>query len=262
MNNTLIQWTNHSHNFWSGCHKVSEGCKYCYMHRIIEGKDQNPNNIIRAHDQYFFLPLKNKISSLYFTCSMSDFFIEEADAWRADAWEVIRKTPHHTWQILTKRPERIKDCLPNDWGNGYKNVWLGVTIENENNFHRANTLAAVDAEIRFISAEPLIGPVDFLQEDEAGNRVIDKYQWVIIGGESGFKTGKYKYRPMQLDWCYTATLDLQLNTQCKVFIKQFGTALGKKYEMKGFHGDDFSLFPKYLKVREFPDVLKKNAEKN
>lgn len=254
MNNSSIQWTDHTHNFWSGCHKVSEGCKYCYMHRIIEGNNDNPNYVVKANEQYFYRPIENKISSQYFTCSMSDFFIEEADPWREEAWEVIRKTPQHTWQILTKRPERIKDCLPYDWENGYKNVWLGVTIENENNFHRAYSLADIPAEVRFISAEPLIGPVDFLKNDHDSNRVIDKYHWVIIGGESGFETGKYQYRPMQLDWCYTAVLDLKLKTKCKVFVKQMGTALSKKYQMQGIHGDEYSKFPKYLKVREMPNL--------
>lgn len=114
-----IQWTESTHNFWSGCTKVSDGCKFCYMHRIKEGKGENGSTVTRASDKYFYAPYFDKEPKLIFTCSMSDFFIEQADSWRERAWATIKNTPWHTWQILTKRPERIKQCLPADWGDGY-----------------------------------------------------------------------------------------------------------------------------------------------
>jgi protein gp37 len=94
-----------------------------------------------------------------FTCSWSDWFHEDADPWRDEAWEVIRAAPDLTFQILTKRPERIADHLPADWGDGYPNVWLGVTIENRRFVDRADVLREVPAAVRFISAEPLLGPL-------------------------------------------------------------------------------------------------------
>ncbi len=128
MQKTVIGWTNYTHNFWTGCQKVSTGCKFCYMHRMLEGKGKNPNRVVKANNKSFAAPFFDKKPKMIFTCSMSDFFIEEADLWRIDAWRIIKETPWHTWQILTKRPERIRECLPDDWGeNGYPNVWLGVT---------------------------------------------------------------------------------------------------------------------------------------
>jgi len=118
MKQTNIQWTDSTVNFWTGCKKVSEGCKYCYMYRIKDRQGKIGSFVKRVSDYSFYEPLSWEEPMLIFTCSMSDFFIEEADPWRKDAWDVIRKTPQHKWQILTKRPERIKDCLPDDWGNG------------------------------------------------------------------------------------------------------------------------------------------------
>src|ERR1700761_9152752 len=113
---TGIQWTNKSWNPWQGCRKVSAGCKFCYMFREKEKYGQNGSRIVRSKTT-FTAPLKWKDPSLVFTCSWSDFFIEEADEWRQEAWDIIKATPHLTYQILTKRPERIGMCLPADWGN-------------------------------------------------------------------------------------------------------------------------------------------------
>src|SRR6185437_4156982 len=135
MRESNIQWTEYTHNPWTGCRKVSEGCKYCYMHRIVDLKwKEDPNVVTRASDYIFYKPFYEKEPKMIFTCSMSDFMIEEADQWRGDMWQLIRDTPQHTWQILTKRPERIIECLPEDWGEGYQNVWLGVTVENQKCF--------------------------------------------------------------------------------------------------------------------------------
>lgn len=147
-----IQWTNATVNFWTGCKKVSPGCKFCYMYRDKERYGLDPTQVARTADKTFYAALKWKEPKLIFTCSWSDFFIEEADdAWRADAWQVIRQTPQHTWQILTKRPERIAACLPVDWGEGYPNVWLGVSVENAANFDkRVPILNGIPAHVRFI----------------------------------------------------------------------------------------------------------------
>src|SRR3990167_4811557 len=117
-----ISWTDSTWNPWIGCHKVSPGCAHCYAETLVENRmGRKFSEIRRASPATFNAPLKwhrpmNTFSpsspQYVFTCSISDFFIEEADAWRDEAWEIIRRTPHLTYQILTKRPERIAGDLP------------------------------------------------------------------------------------------------------------------------------------------------------
>ena len=191
---TKIQWTDATWNCWHGCKKVSPGCKYCYMFRDKERFKQDPTEVIRSAGN-FNAPLKWKEPKLIFTCSWSDFFIEEADEWREEAWEIIRNTPHHTYQILTKRPERIAQCLPDDWGVGYKNVWLGVSIENQLEMpQRLMELAAIKAKVRFLSIEPMIGSVTFNYSSIARDLFTKRIDWVIVGGESGNDSGLFRYR--------------------------------------------------------------------
>jgi protein gp37 len=183
---SLIEWTDATWNPWHGCIKVSPGCKNCYMYRGKQRYGKDPRTIIRSRTT-FYDPLRWSEPRLIFACSWSDWFIKDADTWRPDAWNVIRATPQHTYQILTKRPERIAQSLPEDWGSGWPNVWLGVSIESQDYIFRKEILRAAPARIRFISAEPLLGPVDF--GDLKG------IQWLITGGESGPKA-----RPMNPDW--------------------------------------------------------------
>ena len=247
MSKSTIEWTDSTINFWSGCTKVSPGCKFCYMERKMG--TQSSRRIRRNCASMFEMALKLEGQRI-FTCSMSDFFIKEADAWRNDAWDVIRKTPQHSWQILTKRPERILKCLPEDWGEGWKNVWLGTSIENQDYLHRASTLAKVPAHIRFISAEPLIGEIDFTK-DEHGLAFLENFHWCIIGGESGYEKGPYRYRECKQEWIEKIVNDLQ-GSQVKLFVKQMGTFLGRKLKMKDMLGGEFEKFPEHLKIREYP----------
>jgi protein gp37 len=156
------------------------------MYRDKKRFGQNPRRIVKSKTT-FSDPLKWTEAKLIFTCSWSDWFIDEADDWRNAAWDVIRATPQHNYQILTKRPERISGHLPNDWGKGWKNVWLGVSIENQKHVDRAEILRSVPAHIRFISAEPLLGPIEFV--------TLNGIHWVITGGESGPNS-----RSMDLSW--------------------------------------------------------------
>ena len=155
MGKTTISWTNYSWNPWRGCHKVSQGCQNCYMFREQRRWGNDPNIVVRSKTT-FNDPLKWKDPSMVFVNSWSDFFIEEADEWRDEAWDIIRQTPHLTYQILTKRPERIRYCLPIDWEDGWDNVWLGVSVETSEQMDRGWRLMDLPAKIRFISAEPLI----------------------------------------------------------------------------------------------------------
>ena len=253
MKATNIEWTDATMNFWNGCKKVSEGCKFCYMYRMKEKYKQSGATIYRAGENKFTEAMDWEEPKRIFTCSMSDFFLEEADEWRKDAWDVIRYTKHHTWLILTKRPERIKQCLPPDWGDGWDNVWLGVTVENQKCFERAAILADIPAKVKFISAEPLLEEIDFLAKID-GKRVIDNFDWVILGGESGNDFGYYKYRPSELSWYEKAITDLKEKTNCAVFVKQLGNYLKNKLKLKHYHGGDVTEWPTNLQIREYPKI--------
>ncbi len=251
--NSKIQWTDATWNPWHGCTKVSPGCKYCYMFRDKERFKKDPTEVIRSAGK-FNEPLnwgKHPVNNgmRIFTCSWSDFFIEDADAWREEAWQIIKETPQFTYQILTKRPERIKDCLPADWGEGYPNVWLGVSIESQNQLYRIDPLVIIPAALRFISFEPLIGPISLFDHDVNG------VQWAIIGGESGNENGKYKYRPCELHWIENLIDDMEMFGK-QVFVKQLGTYLAKQGGLKDRHGGDWNEWPLDLQVRDIPETQK------
>lgn len=184
-----IEWTDHTWNPWRGCQKVSSGCKNCYMFRDQQRYGGDPTVIIRSRTT-FNDPLKWKDPALIFTCSWSDWFIEDADNWRDEAWDVIRRTPWHTYQILTKRPENIVARLPADWNSGWPNVWLGVSVESERYYGRLDILRNIPAAVRFLSAEPLLGPLDLAP-------YLTWLDWIITGGESGTQEA---IRPANLDW--------------------------------------------------------------
>lgn len=241
---SAIQWTENTWNPWHGCTKVSEGCKYCYMYRDKERYGQDPTTVMRSKTN-FNAPLKWKDPTLIFTCSWSDWFIEDADEWRKEAWEIIKKTPQHTYQILTKRPERILQCLPDDWGEGYPNVWLGVSVENQKAVKRVGELVKVPAIVRFISAEPLLELVDL--------DLLDSIHWVIVGGESGNSTGKYKFRKCSLGMIAYILMQCQ-DSNVPVFIKQLGTWLSTDLKLKDHHGGDMSEWPKDYQIRQMPAI--------
>lgn len=149
--------------------------------------------------------------SRVFTCSWSDFFIDAADPWRAKAWNIIRQTPEYTYLLLTKRPERILQCLPIDWCTGWTNVALGITAETAKELReRLFMLCAVPSTNRFISFEPLLGAIGL------PGLTAEYISWIIAGGESGPHA-----RPVHQDWIRV------LRDQCKTlhipfFFKQWG----------------------------------------
>lgn len=192
--NSAIEWTDHTWNPWRGCWKVSPGCRACYMYREQERYGRDPRAIVRAADRTFNKPLHWNKPAKVFTCSWSDWFLKDADEWRGDAWAIVRQTPHLTYQILTKRPENIAERLPADWGDGYENVWLGVSVESQEYEWRLRRLAAIPARVRFVSYEPALGPLRL----EPWH--FEYFQWLISGGESGYKEGIYQARPADLDW--------------------------------------------------------------
>ena len=253
--NTKIQWTDHTVNFWTGCKKVSPGCKFCYMYRDQERYKKDPTDVLRVRSATIAKTLREaKPGDKIFTCSWSDFFIEEADAWRADAWDIIRQHPQFIWQILTKRPERIAACLPPDWGEGgWHQVWLGVSVETHAELARVMSLPGGPSTKRlyktFISYEPALGPL--FGGSVVDNWALSKIDWLIVGGESGNDTGKYRYRPCALAWI-EHTLSQCRSHGVPVYVKQLGTHLAKELGCKDRHGGDIAEWPAAIRVRQFP----------
>ncbi len=226
------------------------------MYRDQKRYGKDPTKIVRAAPMTFEQPYQWSIMAttpeLVFTCSWSDFFHEAADAWRADAWEIIRKTDL-TYQILTKRPENIPDRLPDDWP--LPNVWLGVTAENQEMANlRIPQLAGIPAAKHFVSIEPILGPIDLgctcwlsINTGPTGeceqcgkrrwfNRGID---WVIAGGESG--PDHRPFEPVQIQFlinqCYA--------TETPFFFKQWGgnRKIDGVWGGKEFEGREYTEIP-------------------
>lgn len=255
---SLIQWTKSTWNPWHGCKKVSPGCKFCYMYRDKKNRfNQDPTVVHRSRPATFNAPLRWKELAFVFTCSWSDFFIKEADEWRPDAWDIIRRTPHLIYQILTKRPERIKQCLPPDWGDGWQNVWIGTSVENQKTFNkRVPILAEIPAHVRFLSVEPLIAPIAFADVMQSGSSKypFNKIGWVIVGGESGNMTGEFRFRSCSIEWIESIVKSCE-SLSIPVFVKQTGTSIAIQNSFTDRHGGDISEWPASIRVRQFPDIV-------
>jgi protein gp37 len=212
---TGIEWADATWNPWMGCTKVSAGCAACYMFREQRQYGQDPE-VVRRSKTKFEEPLKWIEPRLVFTCSWSDWFHPAADEWRDEAWETIRQTPQHVFLILTKRPELVEERLPDDWGDGYENVWLGVSVENSAYTMRARLLSEIPAQVRFISAEPLLGSLFDTRGGWREALELDGIDWLITGGESGPGC-----RPMELEWARELR-DAAYSAGTAFFLKQLG----------------------------------------
>lgn len=255
-----IQWTDASWNIARGCTKVDEDCKFCYMYRdSFNNTRYNPLEVVKTKT-VFNMPLKLKEPSKIFTCSLTDFFHEGIDSYRHEAWDIIRQCPQHTFQILTKRAERIPEHLPSDWNENFKNVWIGSSVGGEQGMKRMYDLMDAFNEWRnggielrkpvtFISFEPLHEFIDCNLDIST----IIWFDWVIVGGESGNETGKYRYRPCEIEWIEEIVNAFQ-GCGVAVFVKQMGTHLAKELKMSDRHGGNIEEFPKHLQVREFPKL--------
>ena len=193
---SAIEWTEATWNPVTGCSKVSPGCAHCYAEtfaerwRGIPGHPYEQGFDLRLWPHRLDQPLRWRRPRLIFVNSMSDVFHEDIpEDFLREIFDVMVAAPHHTFQVLTKRPERMRelaDSLP--WA---PNIWMGVTIENRRFVERADLLRAVPAAVRFISAEPLLGPLRFGQgqdswPDLAGEQLdLKGIDWLIAGGESG-----------------------------------------------------------------------------
>lgn len=242
-----IQWTDATWNIARGCSKVDEDCKFCYMFReSFENTRYNPSKVTKTKT-VFNLPLKIKEPSKVFTSSLTDIFHPDCDEFRDEMWEIIRKCPEHTFQILTKRPERIESNTPLDLLNA-KNIWFGTSVGSQSGIKRIHELLKVDCTTRFVSFEPLHERVQ-MNLDVSD---LIKIHWAIIGGESGNETGKYRYRPCRVEWMEELVKDLTPTTS--IFIKQMGTYLAKQLKMSDRHGTNIDEFPASLRIRQFPKL--------
>jgi len=202
MKDTTISWTDATFNIAWGCRKVSPGCAHCYAERLsarygfgVWGPRGPRRTFGEAH---WNEPLRWNAEAAsqgerrrVFASSMCDVFEDHPtiDAERTKLWPLIDATPSLDWQILTKRPERIRPSLPRDWGEqGRPNVWLGVSIESAEYVRRADVLRTIPAVVRFVSYEPALGPL-------ADALVLSGLDWVIYGGESGAR-----HRAHEVQW--------------------------------------------------------------
>lgn len=187
---TIIAWTNHTFNIAWGCTKISPGCANCYADTLSTryGHDiWGPKKPRRTFgEKHWAEPIAwNQLARSQrqihrvFCSSMCDIGEDHPtiDREREKLWPLIRSTPWLHWQLLTKRADRLQKILPKDWGQGYPNVWLGVSIERDDYTWRAERLRRIPASIRFISYEPALGPLPSLD--------LEEIDWVIYGGESG-----------------------------------------------------------------------------
>ncbi len=173
-------------NPWHGCKKISEGCRHCYVYRIDSKHGKDPSEVTRNKD--FDLPVKRKRNGEYkipsgetvYTCFSSDFLLEDADEWRNDAWECMRMRRDLNFIFLTKRIHRLKEALPDDWGEGYDNVIIGCTCENQQMADiRLPIFMSLQIKHRIVISEPLLGEIDF------SGLVDNRVEKFVVGGESG-----------------------------------------------------------------------------
>ena len=211
--NSAIEWTEATWNPVTGCTKVSPGCKFCYAERMAlrlkamrQPRYRNGFKVTLQED-LVELPLKWREPRMIFVNSMSDMFHREIPAeFILRCFETMRKAKQHTFQILTKRPERVVELAPDlPWPS---NVWMGTSVENADYTDRIHELQKVPAKVRFLSVEPLLGPIPQLPVRGIG--------WVIVGGESGPGA-----REMEADWARQIR-DRCVRYNVPFFFKQWG----------------------------------------
>ncbi len=224
--NSGIEWTDHTFNPWIGCTNISPGCDHCYAEAIALrfGHAQwgnHPRN--RTSEANWRKPyqwnakrrefkIRHGRRQRVFCASMADVFDNQvSNEWRRDLFELIRACKGLEWLLLTKRPQNIRKMLPPDWKDGYRNVWLGVTGENQEWFdHRWSILQRIPAVVRFISYEPAIGPLRLPRHGLFPD-------WLISGGESGPGA-----RPLDPKWVRDVIADCR-RREIAAFHKQWGT---------------------------------------
>jgi protein gp37 len=233
-----IEWTEKTWNPVTGCTKVSPGCTFCYAERLAKRlhgmgvKNYRNGFKLTEHESALDIPLQWKKSSVIFVNSMSDLFHPDVSVqFIQRVFSVMNKAHWHEFQVLTKRPERVVELdaiLP--WS---PNIWMGTSVENEDYKHRIDVLRKTGAHLKFLSLEPLLGPL--------GELDLERIDWVIAGGESGFRP-----RPMKEEWV------ISIRDQCRAqdvpfFFKQWG-GRNKKQAGRILEGRMWNEMPKEVEM--------------
>lgn len=219
-------------NPWHGCVKCSEGCENCYMYFLDEMRNRDGARISLTGNLRY--PLSRDRNGRYkiqsgetvSVCMTSDFFLEQADPWRGEAWDVIRARSDVVFYLLTKRPQRVARCLPADWGDGWENVFFNVTCENQ---RRADERMPILLELPFrhkgVSCTPLIGPVSLERYLDSG-----QVERVLCGGENygGRRPCRFEWVRALRDECVPRDITFCFLETGTVFIKD-----GRRYTLKG-----------------------------
>lgn len=234
MENSKIEWTDHTFNPWVGCTKVSPACDHCYAESWAKRTGQSGlwagerrrTSVANWRKPYKWnneAPMAGARTRV-FCASLADVFDNQVPSeWRRDLFWMIRETPNLDWLLLTKRPQNIAKMLPEEWGDGWPNVWLGTTVENrDEEGRRGGILRRVPAAVRFFSMEPLLEPVI---------PYLDGIHWVIVGGENGPGA-----RDMPADWVQAIKDSCELS----------GTAFFMKQMARK------APIPAHLLLRQFP----------
>lgn len=228
-----IEWTESTWNPVTGCTKISAGCKNCYAERMARrlkamGMEAYRNGFkLALHPHLLEVPFTWRKPRVVFVNSMSDLFHEEIPLeFIKKIFDVMCRARQHTFQILTKRAERLAEL--NKYLSWPENVWMGVTVENQDCLNRINHLRSTNAKIKFLSLEPLLGPLPNLN--------LEGIDWVIVGGESGPGA-----RPMRAEWVINIR-DQCLKAKVPFFFKQWG-GVNKKKAGRELEGQTWDQMP-------------------
>jgi len=240
-----IEWTDTTWNPVTGCTKISAGCKNCYAERMahrlqcMENVRYRNGFCLTLHPDLISKPLNWKKPRFVFVNSMSDLFHEDVPIqFIKEVFHTMSLANHHIFQILTKRSKRLEEISSKlEWSS---NIWMGVSVENQNVVNRISNLRKVPANVRFISCEPLIGPINDLP--------LSGIHWVIVGGESGPKS-----RPMERDWVTSIHEDC-IKYQVPFFFKQWG-GVQKKKNGRILNNQTYSELPTTRMNQEFDYAL-------
>jgi len=231
--NSAIEWTETTWNPLTGCTKISPGCKHCYAERLslrllAMGQANYANGFkLTLHEHMLEVPLHWRKPRLIFVNSMSDLFHKDApEDFIRRVFDVMRRASWHVFQVLTKRSDRLLKLSPKiDWPD---NVWMGVSVERDDYTFRIDDLRRTDAKVRFLSLEPLLGPLENLD--------LDNIQWVIVGGESGPGA-----RPMEREWVESILAQCR-RARVPFFFKQWG-GVRKNRTGRELNGRTYDEFP-------------------
>lgn len=202
----MRRWTDAGWNPWHGCTKISPGCKYCYVYRQDEMYGAPTASSLCRKTENFYLPIRKyrdgsfriPPGSMVFTCFTSDFLLADADPWRDECWRMMHQRSDCRFYFFTKRIDRLAACLPPDWGDGYENVHIGCTVENQERAdYRLPIFRALPIRHRSVIAAPLLEHIDLTPYLD------ERIEEVSVSGESGRLA-----RPCHYDWV------LSLRAQC------------------------------------------------